>query len=260
LLDPISLTLIGMFAVLAAAEALFPARPLPQVPGWKLRGLLAFAVYFFLSSYLPLIWSEHLARYQLVDLTGLGTWAGALAGLVVYEAGAYAWHRSMHASDVLWRTFHQMHHSAERLDTYGAYWFSVPDMIGWTALFSLCLTLVVGLTPEATTVTMLVVSFCAVFQHANLRTPRWLGYVVQRPESHSAHHERGVHSRNFADLPLFDLAFGTFHNPRDFAREQGFYDGASSRVPEMTCFRDVSRPPQVPARSGAPVAGRSARA
>lgn len=27
----------------------------------------------------------------------------------------------MHKSDFLWLTFHQMHHSAERLDTYGTF-------------------------------------------------------------------------------------------------------------------------------------------
>ena len=43
-----------------------------------------------------------------------------------------------------------MHHSAERLDTWGAFWFSPLDMVGWTAVFSLSLTLV-GLTPEAVT-------------------------------------------------------------------------------------------------------------
>jgi sterol desaturase/sphingolipid hydroxylase (fatty acid hydroxylase superfamily) len=135
-----------------------------------------------------------------------------------------------------------MHHSAERLDTYGAFWFSPFDMIGWTALASLSLTVVVGLTPMATTVVMLTTTLLAVFQHSNIRTPRWLGYLVQRPESHSYHHGRGVHTNNYADLPVFDLLFGTFNNPRDFAPANGFYDGASLRVGEMLAFRDVSRP------------------
>ena len=242
LLDPISLALFAIFAALAAAEAIFPARRLPHVPWWRTKGLIAFAAFFFLSSYLPLLWSEHLARFQLLDLTSLGTLRGSIVGVFVYEAGVYAWHRAMHASDTLWRGLHQMHHSAERVDTFGAFWFSPLDMVGWTALFSLCLTLGVGLTPEASTVTMLATSFLSVFQHANLRTPRWLGYLVQRPESHSAHHERGVHARNYSDLPVFDIVFGTFHNPREFAPQNGFYDGASSRVAEMLALRDVSCP------------------
>jgi sterol desaturase/sphingolipid hydroxylase (fatty acid hydroxylase superfamily) len=243
LLDPISLTVFALYASLIAWETLAPARPLPRVPGWKARGLAAFAGYFLLSSYLPLLWTEHLARFQLFDLTPLGTWGGAIAGLLVYEAGVYVWHRAMHGSNLLWRVFHQMHHSAERLDTYGAFWFSPADMVGWTALSSLCLTLIVGLTAEAATVVLLATTLLAIFQHSNIRTPRWLGYIVQRPESHSRHHERGVHYGNFSDLPIFDLLFGTFRNPRDFAAEAGFQHGASRRVAEMLCFRDVSIAP-----------------
>ena len=76
---------------------------------------------------------------------------GALVGLLVYEFGVYVWHRTMHNSTVLWRLFHQMHHSAERVDTFGAFWFSPLDIAGWTLLASLALTLVVGITAEATT-------------------------------------------------------------------------------------------------------------
>jgi sterol desaturase/sphingolipid hydroxylase (fatty acid hydroxylase superfamily) len=188
------------------------------------------------------LWSEQLAQYQLFDLTALGTWGGALVGLLVMEAGIYVWHRSMHASPILWRAFHQMHHSSERLDTYSAFWFSPFDMAGWTVLSSLCLTLAVGITPQAATIVLLATTFMSIFQHSNIRTPRWLGVIVQRPESHSRHHARGVHAGNYSDLPLFDMLFGTFHNPSDFAPETGFYDGASSRVADMLRFRDVSRP------------------
>jgi sterol desaturase/sphingolipid hydroxylase (fatty acid hydroxylase superfamily) len=121
-------------------------------------------------------------------------------------------------------------------------------MIGWTALGSLCLTLVVGITPEAATLVLLATTFMGIFQHSNLRTPFWLGYITQRPESHSRHHQRGVHAGNYADLPLFDLLFGTFHNPREFVAETGFYRGASGRVADMLRFRDVSAPPPAAAR------------
>jgi len=91
LLHPISLTLLASYATVIVWEAFAPARELPHVKNWRARGLVSFALYFLLSSYLPLVWSEHLARYQLFDLTGLGTWTGALVGLLVYEAGAYVW-------------------------------------------------------------------------------------------------------------------------------------------------------------------------
>lgn len=242
LLDPVSLAVLAMYGALMLWEALAPARKLPAVRGWRFRGLAAFAAYFYLSSYLPLWWGGLFARFQLFDLTGLGTWGGALAGLLVYELCAYTYHRSMHGSDTLWRVFHQMHHSAERLDTAGAWWFSPMDMVGWTAVGSLSLVLLVGVTPEAATVILLTVTFLAIFQHANVRTPRWLGYLVQRPESHAIHHGRGVHRYNYADLPVFDMLFGTFRNPVGYTGESGFYEGASARVADMLLFRDVSRP------------------
>jgi len=163
--------------------------------------------------------------------------------VLVYELGVYWWHRTMHRFAPLWRAFHQLHHSAERLDTFGAFWFSPLDMIGWTALGSLAMVVVIGITPSAATAAILITFFLGIFQHTNVRTPRWLGYLIQRPESHSVHHQQGVHHYNFSDLPVFDLLFGTLRNPPDFAPQQGFYQGASSRVLEMLTFRDVSQPP-----------------
>jgi sterol desaturase/sphingolipid hydroxylase (fatty acid hydroxylase superfamily) len=190
LLDPLTLSVIAIFAGLALWEAMFPARPLPRVRAWRTRGLLAFTGYMAISSYLPFLWAEWLAPLQLFDLSSLGTLAGAAIGVLVYEAGVWIWHRGLHGSNTLWRYLHQWHHSAERLDTWGAFWFSPLDMVGWTALFSLALTLV-GLSPSAIFATVCTTTFLSVFQHANVRTPRWLGVFVQRPESHSWHHAPG---------------------------------------------------------------------
>lgn len=241
LFDPITLTILAMFAALALAEHVFPGRPLPRVPGWRPRALAVFVLYVLLSSYLPLLWAQTLAPLQLLDLSGWPTGAAAALGLIVYELFAYAYHRGMHSVGAWFRLSHQMHHSAERLDVYGAFWFSPLDIVGWTLVPSVALTLL-GLPPAAATATILVVTFLGIFQHANLRTPRWLGYLVQRPESHTIHHARGIHAKNYADLPLIDMMFGSFENPRRFEHATGFWDGASARVLDMLLARDVSRP------------------
>ncbi len=241
ILDPISLVLLGIYAAFIVWEALAPGRELPEVPGWRLRGFAVFVIYFFLSSYLPLLTDGFLAQYQWLDLTHLG-WAGGLVALVFYEGLVYFWHRAMHSSNALWRVFHQFHHSAERLDTAGAFYFHPTDMVGWTLLGSLAGVLVFGLAPQAVTVFLVAGMLMAVFQHSNIKTPRWIGYIVQRPESHSMHHARGVHYYNFSDLPVYDMLFGTFRNPAGYGSESGFYQGASARIPEMLAFRDVSRP------------------
>ena len=197
--------------------------------------------FFYLSSYLPLLWDEHLAKFQLLDLSHIGTLGGGIIGVLLYELGTYVWHKAMHSSNFLWRTFHQMHHSSERLDIPSAFYFSPLDMIGWTVLGSLCFALIVGLSPQAITVVLLATNFLGLFQHANIRTPQWLGYIIQRPESHTVHHEKGVHAYNYSDLPIFDILFGTFKNPKDFEGETGFYLGASARVKDMLLFKDVAK-------------------
>lgn len=242
LLDPISLIVIAMYAGLMLWEALFPARALPKVRFWKLKGLVSFFIYFYLSTYLPLITDPYLESYRLFDLTSLGTVGGGIAGVLLYELGLYVWHWAMHRSNFLWKTFHQMHHSAERLDTYGAFFFSPMDMIGLTLLGSVCFALFIGITPQAITVSLLMLNFLGIFQHANIKTPRWMGYLIQRPESHAIHHARGIHKHNYSDLPVYDMLFGTFYNPGKYEHEAGFYHGASGRIADMLLFRDVTKP------------------
>src|SRR5262245_58892737 len=136
-----------------------------------------------------------------------------------------------------------MHHSAERVDIYGAFYNHPFDIAANNLLAASSATLLLGVSGEAAAAAELFVAFCALLQHANVRTPRWLGYVVQRPESHTVHHARGVHTCNYANLPLWDVVFGTFKNPERFEAEAGFYDGASRRVGEMLVGVDVSTPP-----------------
>lgn len=241
LMDPASIIVISIFLILLIAEELFPGRPLPKIKHWKIKGILAFVIYFYLSTYLPMIWNDTLSQYQLFDMSFLGDLGGAIVVLWIYELGVYIWHISMHKSDILWRIFHQMHHSAERVDTYGAFFFSPMDMIGFTFLTSLALVVVGGFTVQATIYAIYGATFLSVIQHANIKTPQWMGYIFQRPESHSIHHAKGVHAFNYSDLPLFDIILGTFNNPKDFANETGFYKGASSRICDMLLFKDINK-------------------
>jgi sterol desaturase/sphingolipid hydroxylase (fatty acid hydroxylase superfamily) len=240
LLDPASIIVICIFLFLMIAEELFPGRPLPKIKYWRVKGIFAFIIYFYLSSYLPMIWNDNLAKYQLFDMSFLGNFAGGAVALLIYELGVYIWHRSMHKSHLLWRIFHQMHHSAERVDTYGAFFFSPLDMLGFTFLTSLALVWVGGFTLQATIYAIYGATFLAVIQHANIKTPQWMGYIFQRPESHSLHHAKGVHAHNYSDLPLFDIILGTFKNPKAFVNETGFYSGASSKIVDMILFKDIN--------------------
>jgi sterol desaturase/sphingolipid hydroxylase (fatty acid hydroxylase superfamily) len=234
--------ILYMYIGLWIWETAFPAKQLPYIKYWKLKGVLFFIFNFSLSTFFPLLVDAYLAPYQLYNLERLPVILQVGIGVFIYQAILYFWHRAMHRSDILWKAFHQMHHSAERLDVPSAFYTSPMDTIGFTMIGSISFVLIVGLTAEAATISLLILTFFAIFQHANIKTPRWIGYLVQRPESHSMHHGRGLHKYNYSDLPVIDMIFGTFRNPENFAKETGFYDGASQRIGDMLIFKDVSRP------------------
>ncbi len=245
LMDPISLIILSIYAGLMIWEWAAPARKLPLVPYWKLKGMISFFTFFFISSYLPILVDPIISQHMLFDLSGLGTLGGIIIGVLGYQLVFYIYHRSVHKYNILWRTFHQMHHSAERLDTYGAFFFSPAEMISFTFLGSFVFAFLIGLSPQAITAVILLLNFFSIFQHANIRTPRWLGYIIQRPESHSVHHGKGIHKSNYSDLPIWDILFDTFYNPEEYENENGFYNGASSRLKDMILMKDISEDQKV---------------
>ena len=230
----------AMFAVLAVLDHFGRGHRLDDVRFWPLLGMASTLAYFAILTYAPLMWDEWLGQYRLFKADGLPFWAQIVLAFFVYELGVYAWHRTMHSVDWLWRLTHQMHHSAERLDIWGAFWFHPLDSLGWAFLGSFCLVLVIGVSAEAALVVNVLATFPSMFQHVNIRTPRWLGYIVQRPESHSIHHQRGVHAFNYGDLPLFDILFGTFRNPAEWQDKAGFHDGSTNQLVPMMTFRKIS--------------------
>jgi sterol desaturase/sphingolipid hydroxylase (fatty acid hydroxylase superfamily) len=240
----VSLLIPVTFLAALGLERLFPARPLPKVRFWLLKGFAFFVMTGLLNALLPAFVAPHLEGLALVSVEKLGAPAAVVVTLLVSELLTYAVHRTMHRVPFIWRWTHQMHHSAERMDVAGAAYFHPFDIsINVLALTTALALLHVGAVAAALAG---YVGFCfAIFQHLNVRTPHWVGLVVQRPEGHSVHHERGLHAYNYGNIALFDQLFGTYRNPRAFSDAQGFWDGASTRVGAMLIGRDVGEPPAI---------------
>jgi len=259
ILGPLTVAIIPAFLLL---DFVARKRKYPATAAWRLRGALVTLAIFLFTGEVAALWGRLTEGHSLLDLSGLGAAGGAVAGVLVYELGHYWYHRKAHEWNWLWRAGHQMHHSAESLDAFGAYYLHPFDAAMFTTIASLVFFPLLGLSVEAGVLAALFLTFNAMFQHANISTPHWLGYLVQRPESHAVHHGRDLHRYNYADLPLWDMVFGTFVNPRAAEdRQVGFYDGASARIPEMLVGKDVSRPrPSTALAAGTPalLGGRAA--
>jgi sterol desaturase/sphingolipid hydroxylase (fatty acid hydroxylase superfamily) len=175
-----------------------------------------------------------------IDLSGIGLIPGVLAVMVATEILGYAVLRTLHNVHFFWRWTHQIHHSAERLDVAGFAYFHPFDVVAQMGLPTLLVCLL-GVTPDAAALAGYFGFLVAMFQHMNVKTPHWLGYIVLRPEQHSLHHARGVHAFNYGNFAFMDLLCGTFKNPYEFAKAYGFWDGASAKLGAMLVGRDVAR-------------------
>ena len=231
----IPVTYIGLLIL----ERVFPARKLPAVRYWTLKGLVFFVLTMALSAVIPALTVRVFGAHSLLGLSALPIWAGALLMLLVSELIGYFLHRAFHNVSFLWRFVHQLHHSAERLDVLGAAFVSPNEVLVGGVLNTL-VAMALGVSPDAAAIAGGVLVFASIFQHANLKTPRIVGYLLQRPEAHSIHHARGVHAYNYGNITLFDILFGTFRNPKEFSPVQGFWDGASSKIGAMLLGRAVS--------------------
>jgi sterol desaturase/sphingolipid hydroxylase (fatty acid hydroxylase superfamily) len=148
--------------------------------------------------------------------------ADAVLGHFVITFIYYWWHRARHEVSFLWRWFHQVHHSACRIEVLTSFYKHPVEILVNGVLSSLIVYVLLGLDPVSASLTVALTGLGELFYHWNVKTPYWLGYVFQRPESHCVHHQRGHHTNNFSDLPVWDVLFGTFENPRTQPTPCGF--------------------------------------
>jgi len=235
----IPLLVAGCAVAMALAERVLPARSWPRVPGWPARALAATAFQAGVVLVAGVTWDGWLATHRPWSAAGLGTLGGALAGYLAITFLYYWWHRARHEVPFLWRWLHQLHHSPRRLEVVASFYKHPFEIVANGVLSSAILYLLVGVTAEAATLAVLVTGLAELFYHWNVSTPHWLGFVIQRPESHCVHHQHGLHHYNYADLPLWDWMFGTLHNPRRWQGRCGLGD-REHRVGEMLRGVDVS--------------------
>lgn len=238
--DVAVIALFAMLALLIVIELVAPVRRFEPVPGWRVKCLVFMPLLIGISSAVTYVLAMAVDGIQLLPGHRLGLVGGTLVGIVVSELIIYWVHRLHHRVPILWRWVHQLHHSAERMDVFGSAYFHPFEIIEGTVVGGLLLGVGMGLQPEAAVLAGLWQPFNAVFQHGNIRTPVWLGYFVQRPEAHGVHHQRGIHGFNYANLPIWDILFGTFQNPKTWDEPVGFYAGSSKQTIRMLLGHDVA--------------------
>ncbi|WP_250655972.1 sterol desaturase family protein [Alkalimarinus coralli] len=235
----LTVVLVGVMMLLV--ERLMPGTRLPKVKNWWPRVVIFNAIQASSVFVAAATWDAWLPEYRLFDNQTLNPWLGALYGYLTITFVYYWWHRARHEFPLLWRWFHQLHHSPQRLEVVTSFYKHPIEIFTNSLLSSVVLYFICGLSPGAVSLAVLFMGGAEFFYHWNIRTPRWVGFIIQRPESHRAHHEYGAHTRNFSDLPLWDLLFGTFYNPEAVPEKCGFNAESEQRVWLMLAGKQVAQ-------------------
>lgn len=226
---------VGMILI----ETLRPGRNWPRVRGWWTRAVLLNGFQGAIAGLGPWLWDPWLREHRPWNADRLGTAGGAMLGYLVITFVYYWWHRWRHEVGWLWRWVHQVHHSPRRIEILTSFYKHPLEIAVNGVLSSAICYFAVGLGPAATVQAVLLTGLAELFYHWNVRTPYWLGFVFQRPESHCVHHQHGSHRGNYSDLPLWDMLFGTFHNPRHWDAQCGFRPENERRLGAMLAGKVV---------------------
>ena len=231
--------ILAATVVFFALERLLPGRDLPEAPGWYARAAFLNACQVSIVLLAGVAWNRWLQGASVFHLAGLmPSWLEGLFGWFIGTFVFYWWHRVRHDVNFFWRVCHQIHHSPSRIEMMTAFYKHPVEIAADSVIMSgLMFTLLGASTTGAAWYNVFAV-LGEYFYHSNLRTPRWVGYFLQRPEHHSIHHQLDLHRFNYGDITWWDRLFGTFREAEEFAPRCGFPDGHESSLGQMLLFRD----------------------
>jgi sterol desaturase/sphingolipid hydroxylase (fatty acid hydroxylase superfamily) len=235
--------LILIFVIFAFCFVLERAKPgwkLPHVNTWPFRVLLINGVQLGVVLLASFTWERWLTRWSVYHLSDVVS--PLIGGLIAYFIATfifYWWHRWRHESNFLWRVFHQIHHSPQRLEVITSFYKHPVEMVFNSVLGSLLVYAFLGLSLEACAIYTFCTAIGEFFYHTSVKTPRWVGFFFQRPEMHRLHHQHNRHKNNYGDITWWDMLFGTYENPENWNATCGFVDAKEQQLIPMLAFRDV---------------------
>jgi sterol desaturase/sphingolipid hydroxylase (fatty acid hydroxylase superfamily) len=231
--------IVGATALLA--ERIRPATKLPQVAGWRVRSVLFLVAEIFVVTITVAAWILFVDIEPWIAMDQAALPLQVTLNYLLSTFVFYWWHRIRHDNDFLWLATHQLHHSPSRIETITAF-YKHPLEVSLDTLLNLFLSFgLLGVSIEAFLAHSACIACTQFFVHMNVATPQWVGWFIQRPEMHRIHHEMGVHKKNYADLPLWDLLFGTYSNPNTVKIDCGFEPSREARVLDMLTCKDIHK-------------------
>jgi len=179
--------ILAVFVACFLLERLRPGWRLPASRGWWWRVLAINGVQIGVVTIAGFTWERWARSASLWHLGGtLPAWTGGALAYFIATFVFYWWHRARHEVHWLWLGFHQIHHSPARLEVITSFYKHPIEMTVNSLIGSVLVYGVLGLNPAGGAIYTLFTALGEFFYHTNVRTPRWIGFIFQRPEMHAS--------------------------------------------------------------------------
>ncbi len=205
---------IGLILTLLIFEQVFQGRqyatrPSNWIPWLIVVQVIAISVLLILS----LTWQFTSLWQPLLDFSMP---MQVLITYLTYSFFAYWYHRMRHSVSWAWKYLHYAHHAPQHMTTLVTVFRHPIELLVDAGVIFAVGWLLLGVDLEVMLAVILVESSFEFFHHSNIRLPKCLhpiGWVIQIPEQHLIHHQRGLHAWNYGTLTLWDSLFGTLRLP-----------------------------------------------
>lgn len=216
---------LGLFALLAAVEALAPRRDRSQTrsrrwtTNWAII-ILDTLTLRAMAIFLPLLavgaaYDAGEKGWGLFNVIGWPPVLEVLLSILILDLVIWAQHLITHKIPVLWR-LHRVHHADVDFDVTTAIRFH-PVEIALSMLLKIGVVYLLGPSAFAVVLFEIILNGTAMFNHANIKLPLWLDRIVRlilvTPDMHRVHHsdKREEHDSNYGfSLSIWDRLFGTY--------------------------------------------------
>ncbi|KAB7613293.1 sterol desaturase family protein [Amylibacter sp. SFDW26] len=216
---------LGLFALLASAEALLPRRVRSQTRKARWFTNISITVIDTLTVRLMAVLLPVLAVAAAADASAKGwgilgavnwpNWLEILIAILVLDFVIWAQHLITHKVPLLWR-LHRVHHADVDIDVTTAIRFH-PIEIAISMLIKIGAVYILGPTALAVILFEIILNGAAMFNHANIKLPltvdKYLRLILVTPDMHRVHHSvhRHEHDSNYGfSLSIWDRMFGTY--------------------------------------------------
>ena len=151
----------------------------------------------------------------LFNSISLPSWLGISLSILLLDLMIYWQHRLFHLVPLLWR-FHKVHHADSHIDASTGLRFHPVEIVLSILLKGLAV-LLLGVPVIAVIIFEVALNGFALFNHANIRLPRWLEYplraILITQVLHRIHHSQVVEETNSNygfSVSWWDRLFGSY--------------------------------------------------